>query len=111
MPLTGRSLILADCEGYELELFTPDLVLRLKGHDFLIETHDFKDIIITRELLNAFHDTHECEIIESINDIIKAYDYEYDEMASLPLRRSAAVSRRRPSPDHALDFCKIQVTE
>lgn len=97
MSLKGRSLILADCEGYEVELFTRDLVRQLKGHDFLIETHDFKNIVITGELLKAFHDTHECEVIESIDDIIKAYDYEYDEIASLPLAdRRQLVGEGRP---------------
>ncbi|MFQ3224326.1 MAG: hypothetical protein ACI8Z5_000574 [Lentimonas sp.] len=45
LKLGDKSLIISDCEGYESTLFTPALCTYLKGHDLLIECHDFIDIL------------------------------------------------------------------
>ncbi|MBN2711100.1 MAG: class I SAM-dependent methyltransferase [Planctomycetes bacterium] len=85
LPLAGRALIVSDCEGYENELFTPELVARLGKHDFLVEVHDFLDIDISAKVRESFEKTHSITIIRSIDDITKAHTYQYDELSAYPL--------------------------
>ena len=35
-----RGLLISDCEGYEIDLFRPDVLKALAGWDLIIETHD-----------------------------------------------------------------------
>lgn len=36
----GRSLVISDCEGYEAELFSPDVAAALRHADLIIELHE-----------------------------------------------------------------------
>ena len=48
-----------DCEGFELELLTSDLIAGpLRTSDFIIECHDFMQSGITETLKGRFKDTH-----------------------------------------------------
>ncbi len=85
LPLTRRALVVSDCEGYEKHLFTPETVRRLATHDVLIEVHDMVDIEISQRLVAVFKDTHQMEIITSVDDIKKAQQYEYPELAPYSL--------------------------
>lgn len=85
LDLGPRALIILDCEGYEAELINGEVASRMRQHDFLIETHDFLDLAITPELLAHFEQTHDCEVIASIDDITKAYEYNYPELADFDL--------------------------
>ncbi|MGM0609190.1 MAG: methyltransferase [Candidatus Muiribacteriota bacterium] len=80
-----NSLIICDCEGYEKNIFTESLVQSLKKNDFLIETHDCIDINISTQIYNALKETHDIEIIESIDDILKAKYYNYNELENYTL--------------------------
>src|SRR5262249_676672 len=80
IPLTGRGLIICDCEGYEKELFGPETPRRLEGCDLLIEIHDFVDINISSVLRNRFEPTHDIEVVQSLDDIQKAKTYDYPEI-------------------------------
>jgi hypothetical protein len=80
LPLSGRSLIISDCEGYEKELFNEQTLPKLAHHDLLIEIHDMIDINISTEIRQRFSSTHHLEIIESVDDIKKAKSYEYSEL-------------------------------
>ena len=62
-----RSLIFCDCEGYELELFTPKVVTALKNTDVLVELHDVINPIISETLLTRFSSTHDVRIINNSN--------------------------------------------
>jgi precorrin-6B methylase 2 len=86
LDLGRRALIISDCEGYENELFDAAVAARLRRHDFLVETHDFLRIDTTRNVLDAFAATHDCEIVESVDDIIKAYTYDFAELAEFTLQ-------------------------
>jgi len=85
LPLTRRALILCDCEGYEKHLFTPETVRVLAAHDVLIEIHDMIDISISERMEKVFRDTHELEVIISVDDIRKAHTYDYTELSSFSL--------------------------
>ncbi len=93
-----KSLIFMDCEGYEKNLIDQEIALKHQNCDFLIEAHDFIDITITDHILNAFGKTHEIEMIESIDDISKAYNYKYKELSDMTLlEKKELLSEYRPS--------------
>lgn len=97
LELGTKALILCDCEGYENSLFNADMVDSLKQHDFLIETHDFIDIETTRYIYTLLSQTHYIEIIESVDDIIKAYNYDYIQLNNYNLsERFKLLSEGRP---------------
>lgn len=85
LDLGPKSLIISDCEGYEAYLFNKELAHKLSQHDFLIESHDCVNIETTRILREAFAATHTIKEFESIDDIMKAYTYDYPELASFSL--------------------------
>jgi hypothetical protein len=96
--LGHKSLVLMDCEGYETELIQPALVKALCRHDFLIESHDHIRIDTTKMLLNAFRDTHDCELIQSTDDIAKAYEYDFAELVDFTLEeRKVVLEEYRPT--------------
>ena len=92
----GKSLIICDCEAYEKQLFTPAVRDALLGHDILIEMHDFLDLSISSYLIDLFKDSHQQTLISSVDDLHKARDYDYPELAglSLPIRRQALAEDR-----------------
>jgi len=61
----GRTLVLADCEGCELELLRPSGVPALKDSVVVVELHDFIDPAITPSVLERFEATHDAELITS----------------------------------------------
>ena len=63
----GKSLILCDCEGYELELFSKSVIEKCKGMDFLIEFHNVVNPVISSELLTRFQHTHTFKIVNNLN--------------------------------------------
>ena len=98
LPLTGRALVVSDCEGYEKHLFTADTIRKLGKHDVLIEVHDFIDIAISSRLRADFQATHKLEVIHSIDDIKKAQTYDYPELAPFDLaQRKILLAEHRPA--------------
>jgi hypothetical protein len=98
LPLTRRSLIICDCEGYEKELLSPQVVPALAKHDLLIEVHDFMDVQISGVLRERFQNTHDITSVQSIDDIQKAHTYHYDELSGYTLEmKLALLAERRPS--------------
>jgi len=85
LDLGARSLIISDCEGYETRMFDPQLAADLRRHDFLIALHDMNDIYASRKVSEALSATHELLFFESVDDIQKAYTYEYPELAGFDL--------------------------
>ena len=80
-----NALIICDCEGYEQYLFNEENVQNLKNCDLLIETHDFVNLHISDNLIKLFSQTHNIQVIKSIDDIEKAKTYVYDETKNLTL--------------------------
>lgn len=75
IPLGQRSLVISDCEGYEGQLFDKEVAEHLRGHDVIIETHDFIDIELSGRIRKALADTHDVRSIKSTDDIEKAHTY------------------------------------
>lgn len=61
----GRTLIICDCEGYELELFTQNVIDSCKHTDFLIELHDIRNPVISSQILSRFQFTHSFKIVNN----------------------------------------------
>jgi hypothetical protein len=84
LKLGTKSLIISDCEGYELQLFDDKTVTRLKNHDFLIEVHDpLNKYDTTKKMLSAFSRHHNLTVIQSIDDVTKPYLYDFSELENL----------------------------
>lgn len=94
---TGKGLILSDCEGYELELFSEDALRNIRGCDLLIELHDFADPNIYPTLHALFRNTHTETLISSLSDAQKIREYDYEELRGLnPETKRKILSEHRP---------------
>jgi len=95
---SGKLLIVSDCEGYEKELLSDDLVPLLAHHDLLVEVHDFVDIEISDVIRQRFERSHVVEAIQSLDDIKKAKSYSYDELRGYDLAtRRILLGEYRPA--------------
>lgn len=95
--LPPGSLVVCDCEGYELELFTPEVVEAVRHCDLLIEAHDFLNRAISSRLESLFSPTHAVRTIQSLEDALKPKYYDYPEIAALPYSaRFEILAEQRP---------------
>jgi hypothetical protein len=98
IPLTGRALILSDCEGYEQELFTEETAPLLAGHDLLIEIHDFVHAGISSHIRKLFEATHAIEVFQSLDDAKKVELYDCHELEGFDLAtRKILLAEHRPA--------------
>ena len=109
LPVTGRGLIISDCEGYEKTLFSADLASYLADFDLLVETHDFIDIGISEGLVRLFQSSHEIMTIKSVDDIEKAKRYQFNEIAHYPRfgKRPATTAREPPAGNNGMVVLEI----
>jgi len=82
----NRGLMIMDCEGYEEQLLTSEVITHLKDWDFIIETHDGFSPEITTRLTTLFKTTHEVIPVEVIHDQNKADHVELPILEGLPRR-------------------------
>lgn len=93
---TGKGFVVCDCEGYEGELFTPEVAGSLSHCDVLVELHDIYDISISSKVLSSFSKTHSVKLIHSVDDTEKAKTYEFPEIVAFDLAtRKRLVSEHR----------------
>lgn len=61
----GKTLIICDCEGYEMELLNPEKSPKLIQTDLLVELHGCTDpeVSITEVILERFRPTHKITLI------------------------------------------------
>ena len=71
MNFEKKSLIFSDCEGYEMELFTPEVVKNLKNCDLIIELHDLYTEKISPSVIDAFSKSHHIKLVYSENTFMK----------------------------------------
>jgi hypothetical protein len=92
-----KTFILADCEGYEKQLFNSSNVNSFKHADILIEVHNYIDDSISAHLLKLFSNTHKVEIIGSINDFQRPYIIKYTQLTNLDYSlKYSLLKERRP---------------
>jgi hypothetical protein len=96
--MTGQTgLVISDCEGYERELFTPDVVAALSRSHVIVELHEFYAAGVTEELIARFRSTHRVERVPALHDELKLRTYDFPEVRGLDKsRRLAIVSEGRP---------------
>jgi ribosomal protein L11 methylase PrmA len=96
LPLGTRALVISDCEGYELALFSTRVAGALAQHTFLIEVHDYVDEELGEKLKRRFEPTHHLEIFESIDDRRKVNGYDNAALApyDTSMRRRLLTERR-----------------
>ena len=82
LELKNKSLIISDCEGYEKKIFTKDVKDLLQNHDMLIEIHDCIDSSISTQIKEVFKDTHNIQIVKSLEDFQKIILYTCNEIDS-----------------------------
>ncbi|MEP6710784.1 MAG: 50S ribosomal protein L11 methyltransferase [Ferruginibacter sp.] len=75
-PFSGKGFIMCDCEGFEIELFTPASVKNLLNCDLIIELHDCNNEAISATILPLFENSHQLTLIKS-NPGKKIADYPY----------------------------------
>ena len=61
----GRTLLIVDCEGCELDILRPDLAPRLEEAISLVELHDHIRPGVTEEILDRFSATYDARTIHS----------------------------------------------
>lgn len=84
LPIRKRALVISDCEGYELKIFSEELIFELRKSDFLIETHDCFDPSNSNTLKARFGKTHTVNSIFSVSDKKKIRSYKFHETLGIP---------------------------
>jgi len=98
LPLGAKALIVADCEGYEKELFDGEMCRFLARHSLIIEAHDFIDIDISSCLRASLSGLHHVQSIKSTDDIQKAHTYQYAQLEKYDTKeRHLILGERRPA--------------
>ncbi|MFN3759511.1 MAG: hypothetical protein ACK4SF_09855 [Algoriphagus aquaeductus] len=93
-----RHLIFSDCEGFEAELFTTEVIKHLRNSDFIIEVHDFIFPGISDELTARFAETHKVKIVQSIDDTFRYRFVEDAELLTFSLSdQIKLLAEKRPS--------------
>lgn len=91
------TFILCDCEGYESELFTSELCLRLSETFLVIELHETKAPGVLAKLTQVFEATHTIELIKTERRTIE----DAEDLSFLSKNdRLWAVQEHRNSPQH-----------
>jgi hypothetical protein len=93
--LHGRSLVISDCEGYEVDLLQPAVAPALANADILVELHDILKPGVTPTIMNRFTGSHNIQLIDSTDR--DPADYPVVEFLT-PEQRHIAVSEFRHGP-------------
>jgi len=97
LDLGQRALVLVDCEGCELELFTPEVARSLARHDVVVECHDFLHLGATERIRDVLGATHDVELVFSVHDDHKTYLYRVAQLEGFSLKeRRYYVMEGRP---------------
>lgn len=96
LELTERTLLIADCEGYESQLFTRDVAQMLGTCDVIVELHDDISREASSRIETTFSRTHEITSIAAVYDAIKTRVYKYPELDGMgDIERRFVVSENR----------------
>jgi threonine dehydrogenase-like Zn-dependent dehydrogenase len=95
--LRRGALLIADCEGCEVELLDPVAVPELRAVDLIVELHDFVQPAASRTVLARFAQTHTAVVVAST---VKSPSVRrYPALARLPeITWSELLNEHRPGP-------------
>jgi len=95
---SGRTLIISDCEGFERDLFTPEIIPALARHDLLVECHDFLQPGVAAELRERFARSHLAVTVMTVPDESKPELFTSATLAPFDrAERRRLLSEHRPS--------------
>lgn len=98
LDINKDTLIICDCEGYELEIFKDELFDKFPNFIAIIETHDINNPIITETLVSKFRSRgYITYVIENIKDSDKPLLYNIDEIKDVPEDHKWFMLRERPN--------------
>lgn len=63
--IRGRTLLICDCEGYEVQLLDADLVPALSHTEILVELHDTPQTSVAHLLKQRFSASHHIQIVDT----------------------------------------------
>jgi hypothetical protein len=96
LPAGQRHLVISDCEGFELALFTDAVVRHLAASHVVIELHDNVDPSISRVLGARFAATHRVELVGTVPETQKAADVDAPELGNCDaFERAVACAENR----------------
>ena len=105
-----RGLMIMDCEGYEEVLLSVEVITKLAGWDFLIETHDGYSRGVTQRLIRRFSATHDVMIQDTVHDLDKADRFPQERLAGLPREdQDLLMAEEREGANLRWLFCKARV--
>jgi hypothetical protein len=97
----GRTLIICDCEGFEVDLLKPIEAPVLLDSDVIVELHDFVDPTIKSTIVERFEATHGIEIVAATQ---RSPD-PYPALARLTSdRQSHLVDEHRPLEPYPMEW-------
>ncbi len=95
LKIDERIFFIVDCEGEERNIFTPHTVSRLRNADILVELHLHIHPDLEAYFRELFRETHHIEIVNAIDDHLKARDYDYPETANVSYELKRFITRER----------------
>jgi hypothetical protein len=105
-----RGLMIMDCEGYEEVLLSVEVITKLAGWDFLIETHDGYSRGVTQRLIRRFSATHDVMIQDTVHDLDKADRFPQERLAGLRREdQDLLMAEEREGANLRWLFCKARV--
>ncbi|WP_404420327.1 methyltransferase domain-containing protein [Nibricoccus sp. IMCC34717] len=99
LPNSAHRLIISDCEGYEIDLFTTPVCQFLAGDTIIVELHDMKREGCKALLNSRLQQSHHVTFVQSETTAIKASRVAHPILREAnTFTREAAVSENRGQP-------------
>ena len=96
--LPAQSLVICDCEGFEINIFNDKFQALWQQSDLIIECHDFLREGISSELIGRLESTHTVKIVRTNSDDVRISFTQRPELSVLALEdRAELVSEGRPA--------------
>ena len=102
--IIDRTLVISDCEGFEVELLDLTRAPALATTDLIVELHDFVDPTISATIIERFAPTHNIEIV----DARPRNPSDYPILATLtPKFQRFTLNEGRPTEPHPMQWAVI----
>lgn len=90
-----NTFFIVDCEGAEREIFTQENAAKLRRADLLIELHINLHPDLEDYFSNMFSHTHDVQVVNSIDDHLKARHFDYPEIAGRSYELKKYITQER----------------